>query len=150
MLATVNLFTWIMVPRSTTLTTCHVHSNLWPWFMSPQSTCIVIWLRWHFRTSPGGLTYIGELKSGRVTSTMAHLTCFAGGMIALGAQRDQSLADGEKERQMKVRGQKWGLVILSTRLCLVQLTVHTVRQELTAKGFWSKHALAVNDYIASN
>ena len=63
-----------------------------------------------FRTSPGGLTYIGELKSGRVTQTMAHLTCFAGGMIALGAQRDHSLDQAEKERQMKVREQRIDMI----------------------------------------
>ena len=33
---------------------------------------------------------------------MAHLTCFAGGMIALGAQNDPSIDSGEKERQMTV------------------------------------------------
>ena len=54
------------------------------------------------RKSNGGLTYIGEFKSGRVTPTMAHLTCFAGGMIALGAQQDKSLDSTEKQRQMEV------------------------------------------------
>ena len=34
---------------------------------------------------------------------MAHLTCFAGGMIALGSQIDPKLSDSEKQRQMKVR-----------------------------------------------
>ena len=33
---------------------------------------------------------------------MAHLTCFAGGMIALGSQIDPKLSDSEKHRQMKV------------------------------------------------
>ena len=56
-----------------------------------------------FRKSPGGLTYIGEFKSGKTTATMAHLTCFAGGMIALGSQIDPKLSDSEKQRQMKVR-----------------------------------------------
>ena len=45
-----------------------------------------------FRKSPGGLTYIGEFKSGKTTATMAHLTCFAGGMIALGSQIDPKLS----------------------------------------------------------
>ena len=55
-----------------------------------------------FRKSPGGLTYIGEFKSGKTTATMAHLTCFAGGMIALGSQIDPKLSDSEKHRQIKV------------------------------------------------
>ena len=55
-----------------------------------------------FRKSPGGLTYIGEFKSGKTTATMAHLTCFAGGMIALGSQIDPKLSNSEKQRQMQV------------------------------------------------
>nr|CAB3263604.1 mannosyl-oligosaccharide 1,2-alpha-mannosidase IA [Phallusia mammillata] len=35
--------------------------------------------------SPGGLTYLGEWRSGRLEPKMGHLTCFAGGMFALGA-----------------------------------------------------------------
>jgi len=54
------------------------------------------------KKSPGGLTYIGEFKSGKTTATMAHLTCFAGGMIALGSQIDPKLSDSEKHRQMKL------------------------------------------------
>ena len=54
------------------------------------------------RKSPGGLTYIGEFKSGKTTATMAHLTCFAGGMIALGSQIDPKLSASEKQRQMNV------------------------------------------------
>ena len=54
------------------------------------------------RKSAGGLTYIGEYKSGRVTATMAHLTCFAGGMIAMGAQSDPNISNNEKTRQMQV------------------------------------------------
>ena len=54
------------------------------------------------RKSPGGLTYIGEFKSGKTTATMAHLTCFAGGMIALGSEIDPKLSVSEKQRQMKV------------------------------------------------
>lgn len=38
------------------------------------------------KVSAGGLTYIGEYKSSRVEPKMGHLTCFAGGMLALGAK----------------------------------------------------------------
>ena len=61
-----------------------------------------MYLHVFFRKSPGGLTYIGEFKSGKTTATMAHLTCFAGGMIALGSQIDPKLSASEKQRQMKV------------------------------------------------
>lgn len=54
------------------------------------------------KKSAGGLTYIGEYKSGRVTATMAHLTCFAGGMIALGAQSDPNISSLEQSRQMEL------------------------------------------------
>ncbi|XP_007485336.1 mannosyl-oligosaccharide 1,2-alpha-mannosidase IB isoform X2 [Monodelphis domestica] len=37
------------------------------------------------RTSNGGLTFIGEWKNGHLERKMGHLTCFAGGMFALGA-----------------------------------------------------------------
>ncbi len=37
------------------------------------------------RKSHGGLTYIAEWKGGLLEHKMGHLTCFAGGMIALGA-----------------------------------------------------------------
>ncbi|AWP20361.1 2-Mannosidase [Scophthalmus maximus] len=37
------------------------------------------------RKSSGGLTYIAEWKGGLLEHKMCHLTCFAGGMIALGA-----------------------------------------------------------------
>ena len=33
---------------------------------------------------------------------MAHLTCFAGGMIALGAQSDPNISTLEQSRQMEV------------------------------------------------
>ena len=35
--------------------------------------------------SSSGLTYLGEWRSGRLEPKMGHLTCFAGGMFALGA-----------------------------------------------------------------
>ncbi|XP_077977096.1 mannosyl-oligosaccharide 1,2-alpha-mannosidase IA-like [Glandiceps talaboti] len=35
--------------------------------------------------TPGGLTYIGEYRSGRIDRKMDHLACFSGGMFALGA-----------------------------------------------------------------
>lgn len=38
------------------------------------------------RKSAGGLTYLGEYKNSRVEPKMGHLTCFAGGMFALGAK----------------------------------------------------------------
>ncbi|KAF6040512.1 MAN1A2 [Bugula neritina] len=44
------------------------------------------------KTSNGGLKYLGEYKNGRVDAKMGHLTCFAGGMFALGAQ----YSDNEK------------------------------------------------------
>ncbi|KAG8428872.1 hypothetical protein GDO86_019069, partial [Hymenochirus boettgeri] len=37
------------------------------------------------RKSSGGLTFIGEWKNGHLERKMGHLTCFAGGMLALGA-----------------------------------------------------------------
>ncbi|XP_040193064.1 mannosyl-oligosaccharide 1,2-alpha-mannosidase IC [Rana temporaria] len=37
------------------------------------------------RKSPGGLTYIAEWKGGVLDHKMGHLTCFAAGMLALGA-----------------------------------------------------------------
>lgn len=37
------------------------------------------------RKSTNGLTYIAEWKGGLLEHKMGHLTCFAGGMIALGA-----------------------------------------------------------------
>lgn len=40
------------------------------------------------RKSRGGLTYIAEWKGGLLEHKMGHLTCFAGGMIALGADGD--------------------------------------------------------------
>ena len=66
-----------------------------------------------FRKSPGGLTYIGEFKSGKTTATMAHLTCFAGGMIALGSQIDPKLSASEKQRQMKVGESAPALIFIS-------------------------------------
>ncbi|XP_039264483.1 mannosyl-oligosaccharide 1,2-alpha-mannosidase IA-like [Styela clava] len=38
------------------------------------------------KKSAGGLTYLGEYKNSRVEPKMGHLTCFAGGMFALGAK----------------------------------------------------------------
>ncbi|KAL4233112.1 hypothetical protein ACF0H5_007797 [Mactra antiquata] len=38
------------------------------------------------KTSPGGLTYVAEYKSGRLEHKMDHLGCFCGGMFALGAE----------------------------------------------------------------
>ena len=44
---------------------------------------------------------------------MAHLTCFAGGMIALGSQIDPKLSDSEKHRQMKVSELARALIFIS-------------------------------------
>ncbi|TWW68578.1 Mannosyl-oligosaccharide 1,2-alpha-mannosidase IA [Takifugu flavidus] len=50
------------------------------------------------RKSSGGLTYIAEWKGGLLEHKMGHLTCFAGGMMALGADG----APGDKTgRQME-------------------------------------------------
>nr|XP_061609884.1 mannosyl-oligosaccharide 1,2-alpha-mannosidase IA [Phyllopteryx taeniolatus] len=50
------------------------------------------------RKSSGGLTYIAEWKGGLLEHKMGHLTCFAGGMVALGADG----APGDKTgRQME-------------------------------------------------
>jgi len=37
-------------------------------------------------TSPGGLVYAGDLRNGRLEPKMQHLTCFSGGMFALGSR----------------------------------------------------------------
>ncbi|XP_006815977.1 mannosyl-oligosaccharide 1,2-alpha-mannosidase IA-like [Saccoglossus kowalevskii] len=38
------------------------------------------------QTTAGGLTFIGEYRSGRIDRKMDHLACFSGGMFALGAK----------------------------------------------------------------
>ncbi|XP_014680078.1 PREDICTED: LOW QUALITY PROTEIN: mannosyl-oligosaccharide 1,2-alpha-mannosidase IB-like, partial [Priapulus caudatus] len=38
------------------------------------------------KTSRNGLKYLAEMKSGRIEHKMDHLTCFAGGMFALGSE----------------------------------------------------------------
>ncbi|XP_003510705.4 mannosyl-oligosaccharide 1,2-alpha-mannosidase IC isoform X1 [Cricetulus griseus] len=47
--------------------------------------------------SPGGLTYIAEWRGGVLDHKMGHLACFAGGMIALGAE------DAKKEKRAYYR-----------------------------------------------
>ncbi|KAK3516900.1 hypothetical protein QTP70_028269 [Hemibagrus guttatus] len=59
------------------------------------------------RRSSGGLTYIAEWKGGLLEHKMGHLTCFAGGMIALGA-------DGAPEDQT---GHQMELAAEITRTC---------------------------------
>ncbi|KAL5010690.1 hypothetical protein ScPMuIL_012995 [Solemya velum] len=49
------------------------------------------------KTSPGGLRYVAEYKSGRLENKMDHLGCFAGGMFALGAAGSD---DEEKYKQL--------------------------------------------------
>ncbi|XP_067947803.1 mannosyl-oligosaccharide 1,2-alpha-mannosidase IA-like [Watersipora subatra] len=44
------------------------------------------------KTSRGGLKYLGEYKNGRTEAKMGHLTCFAGGMFALGAKASEDEA----------------------------------------------------------
>ena len=75
--------------------------------------CFFFYFYAFFRKSPGGLTYIGEFKSGKTTATMAHLTCFAGGMIALGSQIDPKLSNSEKQRQMQVSESARALIFIS-------------------------------------
>ena len=49
------------------------------------------------RKSEGGLTYIAEWRSNTIDPKMGHLTCFAGGMFALGANGSRN-----KEHYMKL------------------------------------------------
>ncbi|KAL3052187.1 mannosyl-oligosaccharide 1,2-alpha-mannosidase IA-like [Trematomus bernacchii] len=51
------------------------------------------------RKSSGGLTYIAEWKGGLLEHKMGHLTCFAGGMIALGADGAPSDKTGHQMEQ---------------------------------------------------
>uniref|UniRef100_A0A8D0CYJ3 alpha-1,2-Mannosidase n=1 Tax=Sander lucioperca TaxID=283035 RepID=A0A8D0CYJ3_SANLU len=51
------------------------------------------------RKSSGGLTYIAEWKGGLLEHKMGHLTCFAGGMIALGADGAPSEKTGHQMEQ---------------------------------------------------
>ncbi|KAM6906212.1 mannosyl-oligosaccharide 1,2-alpha-mannosidase IA [Lycodopsis pacificus] len=51
------------------------------------------------RKSSSGLTYIAEWKGGLLEHKMGHLTCFAGGMIALGADGAASEKTGHQMEQ---------------------------------------------------
>lgn len=51
------------------------------------------------RKSTGGLTYFAELKFDRPEDKMDHLSCFAGGLLALGAK---TLKNEQSERYMQV------------------------------------------------
>nr|CAD7394140.1 unnamed protein product [Timema cristinae] len=51
------------------------------------------------RVSPGGLTYISDLKFDRLEHKMGHLACFAGGLIGLGAH---SLKNDLSDRYMDI------------------------------------------------
>lgn len=53
------------------------------------------------KRSNKGLTYIGEFKSNRLQPVMAHLTCFAGGMIAMSAQVDPAISQERKDHLME-------------------------------------------------
>lgn len=52
------------------------------------------------RKSAGGLTYFAELKFDRPEEKMDHLSCFIGGLLALGAK---TLKNEQSERYMEVR-----------------------------------------------
>lgn len=52
------------------------------------------------RKSSGGLTYIAEWKGGLLEHKMGHLTCFAGGMIALGA--DGAMDEDHTRHQLEL------------------------------------------------
>lgn len=51
------------------------------------------------RKSAGGLTFFAELKFDRPEEKMDHLSCFAGGLLALGAK---TLKNEQSERYMQV------------------------------------------------
>ncbi|KAM9703177.1 mannosyl-oligosaccharide 1,2-alpha-mannosidase IA [Menidia menidia] len=51
------------------------------------------------RKSSGGLTYIAEWKGGLLEHKMGHLTCFAGGMMALGADGAPAEQTGHQMEQ---------------------------------------------------
>lgn len=51
------------------------------------------------RKSPGGLTYVSDLKFDRLEHKMDHLACFAGGLFGLGSR---TLQNQYTERYMEV------------------------------------------------
>lgn len=51
------------------------------------------------QTSPGGLTYIAEMKYGRLEHKMDHLACFAAGMYGLAAKQEK---DHNSKRWMEI------------------------------------------------
>ncbi|XP_058828379.1 mannosyl-oligosaccharide alpha-1,2-mannosidase IA isoform X3 [Topomyia yanbarensis] len=51
------------------------------------------------RTSPGGLTYVSDLKFERLEHKMDHLACFAGGLFGLGAT---TLSNQYSEKYMEI------------------------------------------------
>ncbi|CAG5099194.1 Oidioi.mRNA.OKI2018_I69.XSR.g16333.t1.cds [Oikopleura dioica] len=53
------------------------------------------------KRSSSGLTYIGEYKSSRTQPVMAHLTCFAGGMIAMSAHVDPAISEEKRAHLME-------------------------------------------------
>ncbi|CBY33688.1 unnamed protein product [Oikopleura dioica] len=53
------------------------------------------------KRSSSGLTYIGEYKSSRTQPVMAHLTCFAGGMIAMSAHVDPAISEERRAHLME-------------------------------------------------
>lgn len=52
------------------------------------------------RKSAGGLTYFAELKFDRPEDKMDHLSCFVGGLLALGAK---TLKNEQSQRYMEVK-----------------------------------------------
>ncbi|XP_051170744.1 mannosyl-oligosaccharide alpha-1,2-mannosidase IA isoform X2 [Leptopilina boulardi] len=52
--------------------------------------------------SPGGLTYVSDMKFDRVDRKMGHLACFAGGMFALGAKTQDQFTKSKRIRHMEI------------------------------------------------
>ena len=54
------------------------------------------------RSSPSGLTYIAEMKNGKLVHNFGHLTCFMSGALALGAYTDpKGLQSKRAQRDLK-------------------------------------------------
>ena len=53
----------------------------------------------HLLSTSGSYTFVGEKRGGSFTRKMEHLTCFVGGMLALGAVNDPDGADSSRARR---------------------------------------------------
>ena len=82
------------------------------------------------RQAPGGLWYLGELKRTRLEPKMGHLTCFAGGMFALGSKHMKSQKDkdywmdmakniGETCHESYKKSPTGGFLIMNTKFKLL-------------------------------